>query len=854
MAHQFDLKIPDWKSFDNQGTGLEIADLTGTGKKDLIVFQIEAQPNRGLYIIGRNIDKDGNVIGGWTNWIEVDPGNWGSVQNQGGDIAIADLTGTGQRDLVVFQIESQGNPNRGFYKIGRNIDANGIVQGGWTGWMEILPWDSWFNQGGAITIADLSGTGKKDLVVFQIDDRQNPDGRNRGRFKVGHDIRVNGSVTNWSAWQDIDLDEAKKPIWFSWENSGAGVAIADLDNSGKKDIVIFHVDNAATQNQGFFRIGKQINEKGEVSGGWSPWYGIPSWKFWENQGAGIAISNLSSATSHEMVVLAVDNPPNNNENQGFFQILPLDNDPKTQGKWDLLPYNAPILPVHAALLPRGTVLFASGSGNNGVRFNNPDLGSIPRKIYCSAVWDYAGSTPATPIFTFPNTLQGNNGKVLDLFCGGETLLSDGRVLLAGGTLEYDTDATGQEKKGLSFAGRLEMMAFDQTTNTWTRQVDMAEKRWYPTLVTLGDGKVAIAAGRIRADGEANSRTKLLEIFSPVANTIEKKQLNGIVFPDYAHLILMQEGSLFYTGGRMDDDETTLNPCLLDITKNPIGVKNIQGLTLPNSRNQSTSVILPPVQEQKVMILGGSTPGGEENSTDSVNFVNLTNLATAQYQPASSLLLPRVHLNAVILPDRTVFVCGGALQREGGEKPNPATGKKGDRKITARFQSEIYDPQDETWRLGATAKVERMYHSIALLLPDGKVLAASGNPDKGKVPDWSPDENEELRLEVYSPPYLFQGARPAIGAIKEEWKYGETIDISFTHGVPILWANLIRNGVVTHSFNTDQRLVDLTILTQSVGNMKITVTSNSNLAPPGWYMLFLIDNDRIPSEAQWVHLS
>jgi Domain of unknown function (DUF1929) len=148
----------------------------------------------------------------------------------------------------------------------------------------------------------------------------------------------------------------------------------------------------------------------------------------------------------------------------------------------------------------------------------------------------------------------------------------------------------------------------------------------------------------------------------------------------------------------------------------------------------------------------------------------------------------------------------------------------------------------------------LYHSVALLLPSGKVVAASGNPDKGNVPDWSPDQNEELRLEIYSPPYLFNGARPIISPVEPEWKYGDTIDISYTHSTPILWASLIRNGVVTHSFNTDQRLVDLTIVSRGVNNIRVTVTLNPNLAPPGWYMLFLTDNDRIPSEAKLIHLT
>ena len=840
MPNQFDHQIPAWNSQNNQGAGLEVADLSGTGKKDLIIFQINSLQgaNQGLYKIGKNLDPAGVILGGWTNWLNVP--DWQSWENQGGDVAVADLSGTGEKDLIVFQIDNPPQLNRGLYKIGRNMDSNGAIAGSWTGWIEIPDWGSWENQGGAIAAADLTGTGKNDLIVFQID---NPPRLNQGRYKIGRNMDSNGVVAGgWTGWIEV-------PNWFSFDNAGAGVAITELDNSGSKNIIVFQVDNAATQNQGFFKIGRQIDVNGNVNGGWLPWYGVPSWMYWENAGAGIAVANLTGASSHEMVVLAVDNPPKQAENLSSYQVLPLDNDPKTQGSWELLPYKSEVLPVHAALLPNGKVLFAAGSGNNGVRFNNPDLGDVNKKIYCSVVWDYAASTPALPLFSHPNTLRDGNGKVLDLFCGGETLLSDGRLLAAGGTQTYDVDAAGN-LNGRPFTGSRAIMTFDAgaSTDPWKRQADMSDGRWYPTLVSLSNGKVLIAAGLDR-NGNPN---RSIEIFAPDAGIGKVSTLplpppeQFSVLPAYPHLIQMQDGTIFFTGGRMDDRDTTLLPCLLNITQNPIGVKKVEKLQFPQSRNQSTSVLLPPAQAQRVMIFGGAPPEGEENATDSVNVIDLSNPATAQYQVAPSLLLPRVHLNAVILPDRTLFVCGGALQREGGEA--------GERKITARFQSEIYDPQTNTWRLGATAKVERMYHSIALLLPDGKVVAASGNPDKGRVPNWQEDPNEERSLEIYSPPYLFQGARPLIGIVKTEWKYGETIAIASPQAGSMLWGSLIRSGVVTHSFNTDQRLVDLPIISQVDGVVRVTVTNNPNLAPPGWYMLFLTDNNRIPSVSKWIHLT
>jgi hypothetical protein len=310
---------------------------------------------------------------------------------------------------------------------------------------------------------------------------------------------------------------------------------------------------------------------------------------------------------------------------------------------------------------------------------------------------------------------------------------------------------------------------------------------------------------------------------------------------------MGGGLILFSGGRMDDADVSLPPCLIDITKTPMGIMRIGGLEQANSRNQSASVLLPPAQEQRVMILGGAPPAGEGNATDNVDVIDLKalNQPTPAFQPAARVLLARVHANAVLLPDRTVFVSGGALQREGGVM----------HRTTARFQSEIFDTLTVEWSLGATARIARMYHSVALLLPDGRVVAAGGNPAKGRQAPWlPPDPNEELHLELYSPPYLFRGPRPTIASAPGEWAYGSTVDIQSPEANGIRWASLIKSGATTHSFNTSQRLVDLPIQSRSPGKLSVHMTGDRNIAPPGWYMLFLTNNDRVPSVATWVKLS
>jgi hypothetical protein len=111
----------------------------------------------------------------------------------------------------------------------------------------------------------------------------------------------------------------------------------------------------------------------------------------------------------------------------------------------------------------------------------------------------------------------------------------------------------------------------------------------------------------------------------------------------------------------------------------------------------------------------------------------------------------------------------------------------------------------------------------------------------------------MRLEVFSPPYLFRGPRPEITNVPEAWSYGQTITITSPQAGNIRWASLIKNGATTHSFDSCQRLIDLDIQTQGGGSIQAVVTINPNIAPPGWYMLFIIDNQGIPSIARWIQL-
>jgi hypothetical protein len=744
--------------------------------------------------------------------------DWFSWENQGAGIAVADLDQDGQQELLVFMVDSTPELNRGFFRIGRKLDAFGNVTGGWTDWLEVPDWFSWENQDAAIALGAADGQGRRDLILFTIDNAAEV---NRGIYRIGRKLDANGNVSGgWTNWLDV-------PDWFSWDNQGAGIAIADVDNDGSLDLIVFQIDNAAEQNQGFFRIGRKLGADGLPAQGWGDWHGVPHWFSWENQGGGIAVGTLNGAP--KLFVLMVDNPPG--QNGGYYQVLDLKFDPIEYGRWEVLPYHSGVLAVHAGQLHNDKILFFAGSGSSRKRFESPDFGNVSKGVYTSVVWE---PTAATATFSHPPTLRTVNGKPFDLFCAGHTFLSDGRVLVAGGTLVYQDNPL--------FTGRNDCVIFDPATEQWSFTASMAHGRWYPTLITLGDGRVLAASGLTEAGNALNGS---LEFFSPATTSWQQRNIVGdpALFqglPLYAHLFLLADGRIFFSGGRMDDARGTA-PCVIALNHNPATTVPVPDLLEPDFRNQSASVLLPPAQKQQVMIFGGG-PVGKPDKRDAVDKVSMVDLTAAapHYVAGPPMCLARLHLNAVILPDHTVFVCGGSLKQE--DEP------------LSRRQAEIYDPATNTWRLMATATVPRLYHSTAVLLPDGRVVSAGGNPEGGKSVAWEPpDPEEEMRLEVFSPPYLFKGARPVITSVPTQWSYAQSITISTANAGNIKWVSIIRPGLTTHSFDSNQRLVDLDIISQGAATVAARLTNNPNLAPPGWYMLFIVNLQGVPSIAKWIHL-
>jgi hypothetical protein len=348
-------------------------------------------------------------------------------------------------------------------------------------------------------------------------------------------------------------------------------------------------------------------------------------------------------------------------------------------------------------------------------------------------------------------------------------------------------------------------------------------RWYPTIVTLGNGAFFALSG-YDANGKLSQQPELYQggwrAFPPTSS----------LFPMYANLFLLSTGQLFYSGANVFGG-TDPSPRILTLPSKfnrPITEQEVPGFTNGDQSNQAASVLLPPAQNQQVMVIGG---GGYGDATNRVQIVDLRS-STPAYQNTPFLNVARMHLAAVLLPDRTVFVCNGSSMSE-------HTG--------SALPGEIYDPYaaSPSWSLvAAPSSANRVYHSVAVLLPDGSVLTGGGNPDRGTFDD---------SLEIYNPAYMSQ-SRPVIQSAPSSVAAGGQITIQTSQASTIQWVHLIRPMATTHSCDTEQRLVDLPISSSTSTSLTVTVPSTRALTPVGWYMLFIVDNWRVPSVARWIRVT
>ena len=394
-----------------------------------------------------------------------------------------------------------------------------------------------------------------------------------------------------------------------------------------------------------------------------------------------------------------------------------------------------------------------------------------------------------------NPADGNFSEVPSatmVFCSGHTFLADGRLLVSGGHLD--------DRRGLRDAN-----LFDPGSQSWLPVSTMSFARWYPTTTALADGEVISLAGT----DQSAEQVEIPEIWSGGS----WRQLPGAAraLPYYPRTFVAPNGLLFYAGELQQS-------AYLD----PAG--NGRWMPGPSSnygrRDYGSAVMYQP---GKVMILGGSDPpdGAPTNTAELIDL----NEPQPSWRYAESMSYPRRQFNATLLPDGQVLATGGTSAPGFSNSAG------------AVHAAELWSPVTGQWRLLASNQTTRVYHSTTLLLPDGRVLHA-GSGDGPGLP-------RELNAEVFSPPYLFRGARPLLQEAPAQAGFGETFLLGSPDALKVVRVTLVRLGSVTHAFDQSQRFVELSFR-RVAGGLSVQAPFNSAMAPPGPYLLTLLDDAGVPS--------
>ncbi|MFF6999327.1 galactose oxidase-like domain-containing protein [Streptomyces sp. NPDC008313] len=384
-----------------------------------------------------------------------------------------------------------------------------------------------------------------------------------------------------------------------------------------------------------------------------------------------------------------------------------------------------------------------------------------------------------------------------------------------------------------FQGIRDAYEFDPVAEKYIKVDPMNEARWYPTLTTLGDGKVLSLSGLDEIGQLVPGKN---EVFDP--KTRKWTYTKGVrQFPTYPAISLMRNGKLFYSGSNAGygPDDVGREPGVWDMETNKF--TRVPGMSDPDMLETSGTVLLPPAQDEKYMVVGGGGVGESTKSSRKTRIVDLK-ADDPHFVDGPALEKGTRYPQSSILPDDTVLVSGGSEDYRG----------RGDSNI---LQARIYDAGSNRFERVADPLVGRNYHSGSILLPDGRVMFFGSDSLYADEADTEPGTFEQ-RVEIYTPPYLFHGERPSLTGGPRTIARGGSATYRTARPSSIRSARLIRPSASTHVTDVDQRSIALD-LRKKDGGIEITVPSNRNLVESGWYMLFVTDGQGTPSTARWVRV-
>jgi hypothetical protein len=473
----------------------------------------------------------------------------------------------------------------------------------------------------------------------------------------------------------------------------------------------------------------------------------------------------------------------------------------TTGKWGPV-VSWDIVPLHLSLLPSGSLLGWGKLEPNG------EMG-MPR------LWDPSSGSPSGARMIAVDTM---------LFCAGHALMSDGRLMISGG---HKADGEGLDITTI----------FDPVGESFIQSLPkMAHGRWYPTVTELPDGRMLTMAGQ----DSAGHVVTIPEIWEG-NEWVELPGAGALQIPYYPrNFIDPTNGWIFMSAERVRS--RWFDP-------DGVGVGGGRGRWISGpthiwdkNRDYGSAVMY---ETGKILVVGGggdpdwSTPDAKASApTATAERIDLT-AGSPAWQSAGSMSSPRRHVNATVLPDGKVLVTGGT---SGGGFDDFSAG-------SSTREAELWNPATpESWTTLAAGSVVRTYHSVSLLLPDGTVLhGASGDAIVDNAP--KPDARSH---EIFSPPYLFKGARPTIASVTPSVGYGQTFTVTTPNAAQITEVRWIRIGSVTHAFDFGQQAATLEF-TRTATGVSVTAPASSRDATPGHYMLFLLNRNDVPSKGKIVRI-
>jgi hypothetical protein len=485
-------------------------------------------------------------------------------------------------------------------------------------------------------------------------------------------------------------------------------------------------------------------------------------------------------------------------------------DPGQGGKWSPV-YKTDqgtkvgVVPIFTAVLPNGKVLMWDSVGQS-----TPEQ-MTTNNFTRAMVWDPSN-----------NTFNRRDVPNYNIFCAGYVQLADGNVLVAGGNKNAAQD------------GIVQTHIFNWQTETWKRGPNMAAERWYPAVQALGNNEAAIVGG-----GPA-----IPEVYQTDGTLRRLSTASGYSARLYPFLTTRPDGQIELLGPSTQMNTiNTSGTGAITATKTRDNINRTYGGFATYDVGQKSGG----EDYAKVLVAGGGsiTEDGQSNVPTKTAKVVEVNDNTTSVRSTASMSVGRRQHNLTILADGSVLATGGMSRA-----PTATVDLN-----SPVFAAERWDPNTEAWTVLSSASRVRQYHSSATLLPDGRVLTGGG----GVCATCLNVGYLEKNIEYFEPPYLFKkdgsgerATRPVIDSVPGTATYGQDFTIASAQAGSIDKVGLIRLGAATHSQDQGQRYVPLDF-TPSDGSIKATAPATSNIAPAGYYMVSITNNDGVPSVAKIIKL-